>query len=439
VTEAVSGEQVVCTYDSLKRLSKSETVQAGGTHWGQSFGYDAFGNLVTKNPTAGHTGTTMQVTVDATTNRLTTAGFAYDANGNMTGMPAVPQNVALAYDVENRTGGGWYDQQNQPLNRDGGWNLYGLREERLGTYSYAMGSQIYNVGDHLFVLRTATETQTSRNLYFGGRLIVSNGTPVVTDALGSVRSNADSNGAAFGYYPYGENIGSSPGGGREQFATYTREAGNGLDYANQRYYVAVFGRFNTPDRYQSNAPRKNSATWNRYSYAVGDPVNLNDPSGHFTCFDCDDGPLSCLVGYHWDEFDGVCRPDNTAPPNKGDDSHPADPACSISLFERPVGVALVGFFADHTYLFVEDATGDETIEGGPDLIDYPVGYLIGTLSRPFGHGLKGTNPLSTDNRRVGSSFSSAFACTLAGQIEVAESRYKTSGKWAKYDPIALVL
>jgi RHS repeat-associated protein len=310
----------------------------------------------------------MSVTVDATTNRLTTAGFSYDLNGNMTGMPAVPQNLALAYDVENRTGGGWYDQQNQPLNRDGGWNLYGLRGERLGTYSYAFSSQIYDLGDHLYVLRTAAETQTSRNIYFGGRLIVSNGTPVVTDALGSVRSNADWNGAAFGYYPYGENIGSTPGTGREQFATYTQEAGNGLDYANQRYYTAIFGRFNTPDRCQSNAPRKDSASWNRYSYAVGDPVNLNDPSGNFTCFDCsEDGSLDCGVGYHWDAYSGTCQPNSPGRPGNGEDSHPDPPSRSIYVHYRPVdsNSAILKYF-NHAYVDVTDASGSEfVLEGLP--------------------------------------------------------------------------
>jgi YD repeat-containing protein len=35
----VSGERVQYLYDSLQRLQKAETVQAGGTQWGQQFGY----------------------------------------------------------------------------------------------------------------------------------------------------------------------------------------------------------------------------------------------------------------------------------------------------------------------------------------------------------------------------------------------------------------
>src|SRR6516162_5142159 len=75
MTDVISGEQVTYQYDSLKRLIQAQTVAAG---WGQSFGYDGWGNLLSKTPTAGHTGTGMSLSVDPSTNRVTTAGFAYD-------------------------------------------------------------------------------------------------------------------------------------------------------------------------------------------------------------------------------------------------------------------------------------------------------------------------------------------------------------------------
>src|SRR5260370_33660516 len=112
-------------YDSIKRLVTAEVTKSGGTYWGQSFGYDGFGNLTTKNPTAGHTGTAMSLSVDPATNRITTSGFSYDANGNATSIAAAPSNISLTYDVENRTGGGWFDQQNQPVNRARAWNVDG--------------------------------------------------------------------------------------------------------------------------------------------------------------------------------------------------------------------------------------------------------------------------------------------------------------------------
>jgi RHS repeat-associated protein len=459
VTEAISGEQVVYTYDSLKRLIKAETLQSGGTHWGQSFGYDGYGNLLTENPTAGHMGTTMPLTVDAATNRLTTSGFSHDANGNMTGMPAVPHNLTPAYDVENRTGGGYFDQQNQPLCRDGQWNLYGPRGERLGIYTYTVTVGTNWCMDYQYNYALADATQTSRNIYFGGRLIVSNGTTVVTDPAGSARTDANSNGALFGYYPYGENIGNSPGAGGERFATYTRESGTGLDYAVSRNYAAIYGRLNTPDRYTASAGAGDPGSWNRYAYVGGDPINYSDPTGSIKFLPGSDPTdfesQPCMepgrngINNYWeyvDNFPNVgCIVGGVAyfggKPGRGggdDNSHPPPPpGCSISLYERPVGVPIVGAFADHTYLYIQNSSGRETIEGGPDLVEVPLGYLIGTVSNPPGNGLRGTNPFGSGNRQVGTPYAASLACDLARRIERAESTYNTSGVWAKYDATAI--
>jgi RHS repeat-associated protein len=74
------------------------------------------------------------------------------------------------------------------------------------------------------------------------------------------------------------------------FATYTREAATGLDYANQRYYASVYGRFNSPDPFGGSAGIYNPGSWNRYAYSLGDPVNNYDPSG----LEC--SPVESVVG-----------------------------------------------------------------------------------------------------------------------------------------------
>jgi RHS repeat-associated protein len=68
-----------------------------------------------------------------------------------------------------------------------------------------------------------------------------------------------------------------------KFATYTRDAATGLDYADQRYYANNFGRFMSPDRYRSKAGGLSPASWNRYAYAIGDPVSFYDPHGRDFC------------------------------------------------------------------------------------------------------------------------------------------------------------
>ena len=67
-----SGEDVPYTYDSLARLTKAETV---GPDWGQSFGYDGWGHLLSKSVTKG-SAPVMSVTADAATNRYTSPWLA---------------------------------------------------------------------------------------------------------------------------------------------------------------------------------------------------------------------------------------------------------------------------------------------------------------------------------------------------------------------------
>jgi len=58
----ISGEDVVYSYDSLKRLTSAVTV---GPEWGQGYDYDGFGNLVAKNAIKGSAGS-MSVGVNGT-------------------------------------------------------------------------------------------------------------------------------------------------------------------------------------------------------------------------------------------------------------------------------------------------------------------------------------------------------------------------------------
>ena len=49
-TDCISGEAINYQYDSLKRLISAQTT---GPQWGQSFGYDGFGNLLSQTVTKG--------------------------------------------------------------------------------------------------------------------------------------------------------------------------------------------------------------------------------------------------------------------------------------------------------------------------------------------------------------------------------------------------
>jgi RHS repeat-associated protein len=79
------------------------------------------------------------------------------------------------------------------------------------------------------------------------------------------------------YYPWGEER-TATANEREKFGTYFRD-GNGIDYADQRYYQSQYGRFMTADPYKASAGAASPGSWNRYAYVEGDPVNFHDQRG----------------------------------------------------------------------------------------------------------------------------------------------------------------
>ena len=94
---AVSGETVTYTYDTLNRM-----ITANGSGWGEAYTFDPFGNLTSKHVTAG-SGPSLSVVVNQSNNQVTSVyGQGYDANGN------TKDGNMTAYDAENHLiGAGW--------------------------------------------------------------------------------------------------------------------------------------------------------------------------------------------------------------------------------------------------------------------------------------------------------------------------------------------
>jgi YD repeat-containing protein len=187
VKDNVSGEEVTYTYDSLNRLTQAATTDAT---WGQSFGYDGFGNLLSEQGVAGKGAAPMfNLTVDAN-NHITTTGYAYDANGNLTQTPT----GSYAYDVANRLiGNNIYNLANQRIFDGVYLYYYGIRGELLAKYQPLFGAQ-----------QSQAYLQGTDNLYFAGRAVGNGGQWVTTDRIGSVR--ADGSGTHRNFYPYGTEI-----------------------------------------------------------------------------------------------------------------------------------------------------------------------------------------------------------------------------------------
>jgi RHS repeat-associated protein len=290
ITQATgTGGTVSYTYDSLNRLA---TASSSGS-WAESFTYDGFGNLTDKTPTAGSP-PALHITVNATTNRIN--GDSYDANGNLTSSP----QGGGGYDGENRLVTSMsekysYGPDNLRVYKqhpDGSEELYfnGLRGERLQVYHTAGPLTSWGNGGTL--------------LYFAGRAVDGN----YRDRLGSVQWFWRYGGPPptyTGYYPYGEEY-TTTTQDREKFATYYRDGTTALDYAKNRYYSSILGRFMSADPYMATASGANNpadpGSWNRYAYALNDPVKFNDPSGLGAC-DSAEGPATGMI-----MVNGTCVP-----------------------------------------------------------------------------------------------------------------------------------
>lgn len=117
----------------------------------------------------------------------------------------------------------------------------------------------------------------SINVYFGGKLIRADGKAVVQDRLVSVVWREGS--GSKDYFPYGDEIGTATAGNQDKFGTHHRDATSGLDYADQRYFSGLQGRFLASDPYEASGGPNEPGSWNRMAYVGGDPVNFRDTKG----------------------------------------------------------------------------------------------------------------------------------------------------------------
>ena len=189
-----------------------------------------------------------------------------------------------------------YDGAGQRVRKLVGENLrfvYGIGGEQIAEFDGGTGAlkKEYIYGANGLV---ATIEPTAIN---------SNGTEYTTsDTLGSPRVITSSTAAVVGrhdYMPFGEEIGAGIGGRtsgmgfgvadgqRQKFTSKERDNETGLDYFGARYYGSTQGRFTSPDplnvwaleEKQRQEYAANPQRWNKYSYALNNPLRYVDPTG----------------------------------------------------------------------------------------------------------------------------------------------------------------
>jgi RHS repeat-associated protein len=266
-----NGRNETMTYDPLNRISTAQSQATSGVDcWGQNFGYDRWGNLLTLGITK-CSGTSLNLSV--TNNKITSSGYSYNSSGDML-------NDAVntyTYDAEQRLTSAagvnyTYDGRGLRVEKSNGtWYWRGYLSDvftETGSTGATVNDYIYSSG-----MRIA-RIDSAGNVYYN-----------FTDGVGSVRAIATSAGVVcYGgdFTPFGTEIqilNSCPQ--NYKFATYERDTESGLDYSDYRYYSSRLGRFLQPDEVGGNISRPQSL--NRYIYALDNPCVLSDPLGLSPC------------------------------------------------------------------------------------------------------------------------------------------------------------
>ncbi|MGD9628011.1 MAG: RHS repeat domain-containing protein [Pyrinomonadaceae bacterium] len=213
--------------------------------------------------------------IDNTTNRISSSGYSFDANGNLI---VDADGRQFTFNGDNK----------QTRVKDAQNNV-------IGTYSFdGEGKRIKKV----------VGNDTTVFVYSGSKLIAeySTETPpsnpttswTVSDQLGSPRVIVNSLGAIVSrrdFMPFGEELdadGTCRTTGqkygqtdsvRQKFTGYQKDDETGLDFAEARMYQNLHGRFTAIDPLLASGKSANPQTFNRYVYVMNRPLILTDSTG----------------------------------------------------------------------------------------------------------------------------------------------------------------
>jgi RHS repeat-associated protein len=250
-------------------------------YWGNSYGYDAWGNLLQKSVTKCGA-ENLIVTADAH-NWIHASGtdYQYDAAGNMTFNATAPAQT-YTYDQENRlTGAAGY-----AYTYDGDGNRVRKSSGSTGTLYWYMTPGIVGESDlsgnltdeYVFFdgERVARKSTNGVFYYFSDHLKTAS---VITDSAGNIKSESD-------FYPWGGELQFvNNDSNHYKFTGKERDGETQLDYFGARYYSNGLGRFVTPDWSAMPEPvpyadLTDPQSLNQYSYVRNLPTTKFDADGH---------------------------------------------------------------------------------------------------------------------------------------------------------------
>ncbi len=280
------------TYDALCRLTGAFVHQSTYGHT-YSYGYDGFGNLTSRSEAVPGGYADLKAYILAT-GAVQAAADAYIS--------------ALAFSAQVGT-----DPVLGPTNRlstvtrGGGGTGESLQTfpqvyDNSGTTLTPLGEKVYIGAGALTAMMRQTVSGVTTTSYYG------------TDHLGTVRATVTVNTSGtetarslHDYEPFGvEIVPLQASLNTHRYTGHERDVLNAssnatMDYMHARYYGSNLGRFMRPDNGVDQNPM-NPQSWNLYAYVNNNPVNLNDPTGHYAGGAGDSNIFSAAnsTGAEWD-------------------------------------------------------------------------------------------------------------------------------------------
>ncbi len=289
VADSILGGTWTYTYDDINRLKTTNGVGSTYGNVGYSYDYDRYGNRWHQNVTAG-SGFGSSLSFDSANHVAAGNGYTYDAAGN----------VSSFNDGAGHTYNYTYDAEGRMLGVSGATSavyVYDAAGRRVQTT--VNGSTVdfaYDLVGHEVVKYTPTvfrrlEVYSPHN----GRHLVTyvNGLTFFDfqDQVGTERVKMTQDGTHYertASLPFGDGqVGSGPDlglTGPDHFTGQELDSESNLTHFWFRQFSSTQGRWMSPDPAGSVAENlADPQTWNRYVYALNNPLNVFDPLGLDTC------------------------------------------------------------------------------------------------------------------------------------------------------------
>jgi RHS repeat-associated protein len=281
-------------YDALNRLTSAQnagtdctqTLGGGQTKfWGNSYSYDAWGNLLSKSVTK-CSAEALSLTALAN-NQL--SGYGYDAAGNMTADNT--DGVTAQYDPENRIA----SATKNGLTTTYSYDADGNRVEKATTATPPTGTLYWYMSPGIVAESDLAGNLQSEYVFFDGERVARKDFPsnavsyyfsdhlkttdIVTDSQGNIKNESD-------FYPYGGELPFVANDSNHyKFTGKERDSETNLDYFGARYYSNGLGRFITPDWSGVPVPVPYADLYdpqslNQYTYVRNIPTVNVDTAGH---------------------------------------------------------------------------------------------------------------------------------------------------------------